>query len=145
MRTHLAAVMVLIAAASANGMHGKKRCPLVGYGPANPFGATLTSELYTTNLAPTFLERQKIPPSPISSTDRQAPPVAPRRGSIPSIVLPPPAPIANPQLTPPPPPGTGGSTSGAPPAPTPASVKPSSSGAPAQGSNVPQSISPRRP
>ena len=79
------------------------RCPLVGYGPVNPYQWTMTADLYTTDMAPTFHDMRAVPVPqkvPVSSADRERPP-APRTGSKPSIVLPPPNTIPNPQLTPP--------------------------------------------
>jgi hypothetical protein len=136
MRTFLVLGIVLAfgAAASAHD-HGTGRCGLVGYGPVNPYKWLMTNDLYTTSMAPTFRDfrgggiRAGVP---AGATDRQ-PPATPRQGSKPSIVLPPPNPIPNPQLTPPLPPASGGSTSPVPPPPTPASVKPSSRG-PGSGS-----------
>jgi hypothetical protein len=135
MRVALLTTVVLLGISSTLSAHGHRRvAPLVGYGPVNPFGHTMTNELYTTALAPTFRGTGAIPEVPINSTGPQKAAV-PRQGSKPSIIMqtPPPV-IPNPQLTPPvtPPPG---STSAVPPPPTPASVKPSSQ--PATG--------PRRP
>ena len=126
MRFAFLAAVVSVGLSSFANAHGHRRvAPLVGYGPVNPYGPTMTNELYTTTLAPTFRQSFESPPTPIHSTDslRKAPP---RQGSKPSIIMqtPPPV-IPNPQLAPPTTPPSG-STSAAPPPPTPASVKPSS-------------------
>jgi hypothetical protein len=121
-------VVCVGSAVAAAGGHGSGRCGLVGFGPVNPYQWTMTADLYTTDMAPTFREFHGggvRAPIPINSADQNQR-VTPKQGSIPSIVLPPPNTIPNPQLAPPPP--TPGTTSGLPPAPTPASVKPSSSG-----------------
>jgi len=127
--TALGLAGILAASALAHDHH-RNGCPLVGYGPVNPFGWTMSADLYTTDMAPSFREFRgggiRTGTPPINSTDqRQRPPVQPRQGSIPSIVLPPPNAIPNPQLTPPP---TGTPSTSPPPGPTPASVKPSSAG-----------------
>jgi hypothetical protein len=146
MRALLAVGLATLATASVSASgHGRCRGGLAGYGPVNPYQWTMTSDLYTTNLAPTFRDfrgggiRAGVPTN--SSDDRSQRPAS-RQGSIPGIVLPPPNPIANPQLTPPSAGGT--STDPRPPGPTPASVKPSSSLQPNPGPNAPQSISPNR-
>lgn len=135
MRVALLSAVVLLGISSTLSAHGhRRRAPLVGYGPVNPFGPTMTNELFTTALAPTFRGTGAIPEVPLKEIG-PAKAAIPRQGSKPSIIMqtPPPV-IPNPQLTPPvaPPPG---STSAVPPPPTPASVKPSS--APPSG--------PRRP
>src|SRR5688572_9410675 len=95
----------------------------------------MTYDLYTTAMAPTFRDfsgggiRAGVP----AGAAYRQPPVAHRQGMMPSLVLSPPNPIPNPQLTPPPPPASGSSTSPVPPPPTPASVKHSSRGAPGSG------------
>ena len=127
MRAYLVlGILLSVNAAVLGNGHGRGRAGLVGYGPVNPYKWTMTSELYTTDMAPTFRELKAVPfrdKVPESSTEREKPPAA-KTGSKPSIVLPPPNAIPNPQLTPPPP---GGSTTNPQPAPpTPASVKPSS-------------------
>ena len=135
MRTFLVFGVVLAFGATSSGHdHRGGRCGLVGYGPVNPYKWMMTNELYTTNMAPVFRDFRGggiRAGTPTGSTDQQRP-ATPRQGSKPSIVLPPPNSIPNPQLTPPPPAG-GSSTSPVPPPPTPASVKPSSRGVPGSG------------
>jgi len=129
----LGVVLAFVVTASGN-QHGRRRAGLVGYGPVNPYKWTMTDDLYTTDMAPTFRDFRGggiRAGAPASSTEKQTP-VTPRQGSKPSIVLPPPDAIPNPQLTPPPP-SQGSTTSPVPPPPTPASVKPSSRGAPRSG------------
>jgi hypothetical protein len=131
--SHVLGVLLAMGVSASAHDHGAGRCGLVGYGPVNPYKWTMTADLYTTSMAPTFRDfrgggiRAGDPAGAIQKQQQ----ATPRQGSKPSIVLPPPDAIPNPQLAPPPP--AGGSTNPVPPPPTPASVKPSSRGAPGSG------------